>query len=56
MAREEEMPERIQDLAEFDDISPIVGKMLPPRLARESGRVYDRLGDGRRRGAGRSSK
>ena len=30
MAREEEMPERIQDLAEFDDISPIVGKMMPP--------------------------
>ena len=30
IAREEEMPERIQDLAEFDDISPIVGKMLPP--------------------------
>ena len=48
------MPERIQDLAEFDDISPIVGKMLPPpSLARDGGgRVYDRLGRRTAKGGG----
>ena len=49
MAREDEMPERLQDLSEFDDISTIVGKMSP--RAREGSRVYDRLGDGEGGGA-----
>ena len=47
MAREEEMPERIQDLAEFDDISPIVGKMLPPpSRAKEAAAFMIDWGDG----------